>query len=415
MNTYEQRRADIYEPLRQEGLFTWDWMCGEEYALASILCEPRAMYEELSQAAERLGRIFQRVKEVLRRAEDGLLLELGVPGSALQAVRESVWQEVPTVIGRFDFAWTADGPKMLEFNSDTPTGIVEAYVVNDRACRYYGVPNPNAGKEHHLLEAFQQIAAAYRSKGYPIDRIAFTALGWHEEDAATARYLLQQSGLAPAQFVALEELRVYEDRLCQLTAEGEHMPIDLLYRLHPIEKLAEEHDDDGYPTGEHVIELMAQRKLAVINPPDAFLIQSKAVQALIWSLYEQQAFFDAQELGWIGRYMLPTYLDNRFAGREAYVSKPFLGREGGGVTLYDASGGEMERDGELSYWEQPMIYQQAVQLPVRTVETLSGPYEGHVLWGVYLIGGQPSATVARIGSRITNNLSCFVPAAVREP
>jgi glutathionylspermidine synthase len=275
---YAERREQIYRPLREAGLFTWDYMYGEEYALASVITEPLTHYDELRVAAERLGLIYKRVRDVLLQAGDELLLELGVPEAALGAVRVSIQPDIPTMIGRFDFAVTPDGIRMLEFNSDTPTGIVEAFEVNDHVCQYYGLRNPNAGCKGHIREAFQQTLDAYRSTGYPVDHLVFSALDWHEEDAATTRYLHQQSGREDARFVPLSELRVFEDRLYVM---DDDRPIDVLYRLHAIEKLAEDRDEDGYPTGEHVLALIANRKLAIINPPEAFLSQSKSVQALI--------------------------------------------------------------------------------------------------------------------------------------
>ena len=55
-----------------------------------------------------------------------------------------------TAIGRFDFAVTEQGIKMLEFNSDTPTGIVEAFYVNGHVCRYHGAVNPNEGMDRMI-------------------------------------------------------------------------------------------------------------------------------------------------------------------------------------------------------------------------------------------------------------------------
>ncbi|MED0706660.1 DUF350 domain-containing protein [Aneurinibacillus aneurinilyticus] len=126
---YEKRRAELYGPLREEGIFTWDWMYGEEYALADIHQITAQEHEELAKATECLGRVFARTASVVCRGSSKLLAELGIPKEAWQAVRRFVWDDVPTVIGRFDFAQTPKGWKMLELNSDTPTGIVE------RRCR----------------------------------------------------------------------------------------------------------------------------------------------------------------------------------------------------------------------------------------------------------------------------------------
>lgn len=405
------RREALYGPLREEGIFTWDWMYGEEYALADLHLIPASFRDELATATAALGRIFTKVTPVLQQADDALLLELGVPQQALQTVRTAVLPKLPTAIGRFDFAETQAGLKMLECNSDTPTGTVEAFYVNEHACRFFGVNNPNAGMDVQLRHAFAKLLQAYRDMGYPVEHVWFSSLDWHEEDKGTTLYLMEKTEIA-ARFAPLEKLRVWEDGL--YVQDGDSLlPVDVLYRLHALEKLADERDEDGYPTGEHVLALIADRKLAIINPPSAFLIQTKALQALIWNLHEAGEFFTAEEHATIDAYMLPTYFENRFAGTEDYVTKPIFGREGGGVALFAADGTLVEKDQEEFYWEQPMIYQKRVELPEITVQTVAGPYAGRLLWGSFWIGGEASAIVARVGGPITNNLSYYLPVGMK--
>lgn len=404
-------REQLYGLMREEGVFTWDRMYGEEYALADIHLISLAFREELAEATERLGRIYAKVVPVLQQAEDSLLLELGVPKQALTAVRTVVSQSLPTIIGRFDFAQTAEGLKMLEYNSDTPTGIVEAFYVNGYACRFFDQVNPNEGMNGQLARAFGKGIEAYQRRGYSTEQIWFSSLDWHEEDKGTTRYLLRESGLA-ARFAPLEQLRVWNDRLYVQDGQKMH-PVDVLYRLHALEKLAEERDEDGYPTGAHVLSLIANRKLAIINPPSAFLIQTKALQALIWNLHEQGEFFQVEEHDAIARYMLPTYFENRFLGETDYVTKPVFGREGGGVVLFDADGGVVDKDQEDCYWDQPMIFQKRVELPKITVNTEAGVYDGRLLWGSFLIGAEASALVARVGGPITNNMSYYLPVGIK--
>jgi glutathionylspermidine synthase len=405
--SYRERRERLYGPLRESGVFTWDWMYGEEYALASLHLISRSFRQELSLATDRLAHIFAKVVPVLQQADDVLLKELGVPEEALGAVRTVVSRFVPTVIGRFDFAHTPQGLKMLEFNSDTPTGIVEAFYVNEQACRFFNVENPNDGMSEQIPQAFRSMVDQYRSLGYRTENICFSSLGWHEEDKGTTLYLMKQSGL-PSRFAPLDQLRVLDDRLYVQEEDG-LVPVDVLYRLHALEKLAEERDEDGYPTGAHVLQLIAGKRLAIINPPSAFLTQTKALQALIWNLYEAGEFFTADEQESIKTYMLPTYLENRFLGGTGFVTKPIYGREGGGVVLYRADGTPLERDQEEFYWEQPMIYQERVELPHVSVETANGEYSGRLLWGSFVVGGKPSAIVARVGGAITNNMSYYLP------
>jgi glutathionylspermidine synthase len=403
---YATRREELYGPLRR--IFSWDHMYDKEYALASLYQINQSFRDEIALATESLSRIFAKTISIIQQGSDSLMVDLGIPKEALKTVRARISdKEIPTVVGRFDFALTANGLKMLEFNSDTPTGIVEAFYVNQRVCDYFGVNNPNAGMEKHIEQAFQAIVSRYQDLGYQTQHVYFSALDWHEEDAGTTRYLLEQSGLE-ARFVPLADLRACDDGL-KASENGKLFPVDVLFRLHGLEKLAEDQDVDGYPTGVHVLNLAARKQLALINPPAAFLAQSKALQALIWNLHEAGEFFSDEEHLVIKNYMLPTYLENRFKGRSPYVTKPVFGREGGGVTLFTADGIELAKDKEPLYWEQPMIYQQMVELEQIEIETLSGLYQGRLIWGSFVIGGRASAILARAGGPITGNLAFYLP------
>ncbi|MCR8633649.1 glutathionylspermidine synthase family protein [Paenibacillus radicis (ex Xue et al. 2023)] len=410
--SYADRREAIYTPLRQEGIFNWDCMYGDEYALADLYRIDRELHGRILQAAEGLTQIYARTVQIVQQSDDALLEQLGLPRASFGAVRLSLEQMLPTLVGRFDFAVNGQEIKMLEFNSDTPTGIVEAFHVNGHVCAAYGAEDPNAGCDSMLRTAFDKAINVYREAGYSTEQICFSALDWHDEDAGTTRYLLERSGL-PARFAPLSQLRVLDDRLWVMDDMEQLQPVQVLYRLHALEKLAEEHDEDGYPTGEHVLQLIADRKLAVINPPSGFLAQTKALQALIWSLHEEGHFFSSEEHRIIESHMLPTYLENRFEGAEMgaspYVVKPIFGREGSGVSIYNADGSTLDLNNADEYSQQPMVYQQYTKLPTIDIETLNGSTRGSMLWGCFVIGGRASAIIPRVGGPITNNLSYYLP------
>ncbi|WP_159887050.1 glutathionylspermidine synthase family protein [Paenibacillus puerhi] len=420
---YAARRETLYEPLRRDGVFTWDRMYGEEYALADLYPISPGELAQMREAAEALGRIYAKTVSIVQQGGPPLWAELGLPAAAFDTLRLRFDESVATMIGRFDFARTREGWKMLEFNSDTPTGIVEAFHANGVICAACGEADPNEGCEEQLTEAFQDMLNRYREEGYPTERIVFSALGWHEEDAGTTRYLMKLSGLPGAGFVPLEELRVQDDRLlapldklpeARDSAEPAMEPVDVWYRLHALEKLAEDQDTDGYPTGVRVLELIGEGRLAIMNPPSGFAAQTKAMQALIWSLHETGQFYTEEEQAVIGRYMLPTYMEPGPLAGASYVGKPILGREGSGVTIYDGGGEILETSGELDYAEQPMVYQPFVELPRVRVETLNGPFEGRLLWGCFLIDGVGSAVIARVGGNITSNMAYYLPCALKE-
>ncbi|SMC50411.1 glutathionylspermidine synthase family protein [Sporomusa malonica] len=409
---YRTKREALFNSIRQEDVFTWDYMYGQEYALAATCQLSSSEFAEITYAAGQLGSIFAKTVKMLQQGSDALLAELGIPAKTFGAARVPVLPDWPTTIGRFDFARTPKGLKMLEFNSDTPGGIVEAYYLNRKVCEYYNYKDVNAGLTRHIAEAFGAVVAEYRAQGYATGNIAFSALDWHDEDAGTARFLMNHSGLT-ACFVPLKDLRIYQDRLWRL-ADGELKPIDILYRLHPLGIMSEETDQDGYSSGEHLLSLVSRRKLAIINQPGALLAQTKALQALIWLLYENNEYFTSHEHKIIAAYMLPTYLENGFLGKNAYVVKPVLGREGGGITMYDANGALTDKDSSDCYWGQTMIYQQYAELEQITIETLQGYYQGSLLWGAFLVGGKASAVNARVGGRITDDLSYFLPIRLAE-
>jgi glutathionylspermidine synthase len=407
---YAARREQIYRPLRTEGIFTWDWLYGQEYALADPVAISARDLCDLRAATAALGAIYAKTVAVVQAGSPQLLAELGLPAPAFQAVRLPFMVGAVTLIGRFDFVRTPDGWKMLEFNSDTPGGIVEAFYVNGRVCTFHAAADPNAGQHYLLAAAFAAALDHYRDRGHSLHSVAFSALDWHAEDAGTTRYLLQASGLKAA-FVPLKDLRLVDESLCYRQGDG-FIPIDLWYRLHPLGLLAEDRDDDGYPTGAALLDLIAGRRLAVINPPGALIAQTKALQAIIWALAEDGGFFSPQETAVIADHMLPTYFENRFVGRSPYVVKPVLGREGGGITIHAADGGVLHRDGDKYYWDQPMIYQKYRELEEFETETLAGRKNGRLIWSCFLINGQPAAVGARLGGAITDDMAYFVPVSL---
>jgi len=59
--------------------------------------------------------------------------ELEIPEAAIPAIEWAWNNEPPALYGRFDFSWAGtkseEHPKLLEYNADTPTSLLEAAVV----------------------------------------------------------------------------------------------------------------------------------------------------------------------------------------------------------------------------------------------------------------------------------------------
>lgn len=165
------------------------------------------------------------------------------------------------------------------------------------------------------------------------------------------------------------------------------------------------------------MELVEKGKLALINPPSAFLMQNKAVQAVIWGLHlEGSLFFSKEEHAWIDEYFLPTYLEpDFFLGTGlSYVKKPAFGREGDTVEIYTKDGQLVQADKQKSYTEYLPVYQQYVEHPKVSFMSEKGKQEGKLLIGSFLLNGQPSAVGYRVGGTITNNFSYYFPIGMRD-
>lgn len=191
--------------------------------------------------------------------------------------------------------------------------------------------------------------------------------------------------------------------------------IDVLYKLYPTEQLLLDEAPDGTPVGLLLMDLVRKRRLAVINPPIAFILQNKALLALLWALHcTNSPLFSAQEHRWIDRYLLPTTLDpfdeqGCCVFADQYVVKPIYGREGRSITIRLGEA-VVEQSKEAPYNDQKMIYQQYVDLPTTRIQTEDGPTIVNLVHNCFIAGGIASAVGVRASrQRIFDDSAYFLP------
>ena len=396
----------------------------EEYALLDIHVQTQEYWERIRHAAREVGNIFEKITPLLRTLEDSTLLQLGYPEETLSYIRvKSIPQEY--IIGRLDFVVNDKKIKLLEFNADTPTFIKETFQANSFICKYFNYENPNEGCEQllhlEIRKAIEVCWAALNKPGTP--KIVFTSHADHLEDKWTTRYLQEQLGL-PSEYVSLDNLRivttdVIEDgsplRAGLYTPLGER--IDILYRqTYPIEHLVNDRDPlSGENVGQALMKLVEQGNLSILNPPSAFLLQSKGILALIWGLHEENKFFTKSEHAIIHRYFLPTYLEpEAFIQRQqSFVKKPCFGREGDTVEIFNGIGEVTIEETMKSYVDTLPIFQEFCPLPITNIKTLKGTLKAHLMVGCFLINNSAGAIGIRAGGAITNNESYFLPVGLQ--
>ncbi|MFJ5758640.1 glutathionylspermidine synthase family protein [Neobacillus sp. NPDC093182] len=406
MSTYTKDRKHFYSQFPD----FWSNLYGSEYSLYHVYSITEQTHTLLKDATERMGRVFFKTAGLLRSLEDEQLLELGFPAASLPFLRiKSLFPE--SVISRFDFALTSNGVKMLEFNADTPTFIVECFQINGKACSEFGLCNPNENQERLLASGITK-AVLESAKGYESPNVVFTAHRDHIEDWNTTAYLSQLCNV-PNQIIPLSNLHITDGAL--LDSNG--VPIDVLYRqTYPLEHLLEDRDPtSGDLVGVELLRLAKDRKLSIVNPVSAFLLQPKSIQCLIWGLAENDGFYTKEEQDWIKTYMLPTYLEaDGFSGTAAYVQKPSFGREGDTITIWDTYSKVDAQNPFQTYNHELPVYQSYVPLPVVALETEKGIEELSLVFGSFLIAGKPSSIGIRAGGKITGNESYFLPVGIEK-
>lgn len=391
----------------------WPDLYQTEYALYDMYYMSQKEIEEIRKTTERAGRIFFKTAKLLRAASDATLRQLDLPEEILPFVRHR-GLPVESVIARLDLVQTDEGYKVLEINSDTPTFEKEVFSVNGHMAKHFQAKNPNEGLDKELGKALRKamIESALRLKK-EAPSIVFTSHEDHKEDRGTTHYLMGLAGLQ-ATYVPLHKLQIlpkeglYDDKgqridiLCRPTYPLEHLILD----QDPVTKEL---------VGIQLLELVMLEKLALVNPISAFLLQSKAVQAVIWGLMEMDhSFYTEEEKQWIRRYFLPTYLEEDYFMNKGirYVKKPCFGREGDTVEIFHGKRKLME-DSHKTYKDSAPVFQQYVELPTYEIQTLKGKKEAKLLIGSFFINGKASGIGIRAGNQITDNDAYFLPLGMK--
>jgi len=295
---------------------------------------------------------------------------LGIPEAAIPAILRSWERDDFSLYGRFDLAF--DGhtpPKLLEYNADTPTALVEASVAQ---WFWLQEVHPQADQFNSLHERL--IQAWRRWAGTAIH---FSSIQEHPEDQQTVLYLRDTAAQAGVETksVFIEDVGWDRGQECFVDLAGQ--PIQRCFRLYPWEWLW------GEEFGIH----LAKDSVRFIEPTWKMLLSNKGLLPILWELFPDHPN------------LLPAYEQAAPLG-DSYVCKPRLGREGSNVTWIEAGVVVEETDG--GYRADAQIYQAPAALP---------DFGGRrPVFGVWMVDHEAAGLGIREDARrITGNLSRFVP------
>ena len=282
--------------------------------------------------------------------ENDLLHDIGIPFNLQELVKLSWENDVHWhLYGRFDFAGGLDGVplKLLEFNSDTPTLLLDTAIAQWAMLKKEGLDESKQFNNIHesLVENFQRLVTLEESvekfdEYYEGWKILFSSVKGVSEDENTVRYLMsiaEEAGFE-CEFAYIDEIEFDKDGIYYETKEYEY-----LFKLIPWEDIAIEEGE----LASLLTQIVQNKKAIILNPAYTLMFQSKAIMKVLWELFPSHP-------------LLLETSSEPLSGKKQ-VKKPIFGREGANVSVLDKDGKLIEsEDGE--YDSQKFIYQEFASL-----------------------------------------------------
>ncbi len=327
----EKERADWRARVEALG-FDFHTMYGEPYWVESV------SYRFTSDEIDLLEDVTNELHQLCMNAVEHVIqqrrfAEFAIPEPFWPLIEQSWRERDPAIYGRFDLVYDGNSqPKMLEYNADTPTSLLEASVV-----QWFWLKDvhPEADQfnliHERLIEAWRNAATRH-----PSATVYFTTLHDSEEDRITCNYMRDvctQAGFPTAE-INIPDIGWNGHDFTDL----DEQPIKRLFKLYPWEWLARE------DFGTHLL----NRTVEMIEPAWKMLLSNKALLPILWELYPHHPN------------LLASYRSKDRLGA-SYVRKPLLSREGENVTLV-RHGNELTVPG--GYGEEGFIYQEYCPLPI---------------------------------------------------
>ena len=348
-----------------------------------------AAYELTEREVDHLEQVTQELHDMsvqaahVMLADESVMARLNLPEGATEYLARSLADTDETSIyGRFDLVWDGTGhPKMLEYNADTPAGLVEAAV-----CQWMWLEDlhPDRDQWNMLHERFLATFADLKARGQ--STIHF-AVGQDEptEDWATVAYLIDTATEAGVTSLGITMEEIGFDHGRSAFIDGYGRDIGTCFKMYPTEWMLEE-DFGQYVMG-------GQARTRWIEPAWKTLLGSKALLPVLWDMFPGHPN------------LLPSYFDHSH-DMDRYVTKPMYGWEGAGIGIH---AGSIEHTNPVKHTEgQQVIYQEYVPLPV-----FSG---SRPVLGTWVVGGKAAGLgIRESDGLVTDTGARFVPHLMTTP
>jgi glutathionylspermidine synthase len=310
--------------------------------------------------------------ELVQRVIDDRMFGLFlIPKDYEDLVIRSWEEDEPTVYGRFDLAFNGlDAPKLLEYNADTPTALLEAAVVQWDWLKDTDPQGDQFNSLHErLIEAWQSVRERDDAP------IHFSALSGVVEDYITVEYLRDTAMQAGFDTVYIDVEDIGYDRARKRFVDQANRPIHRVFKLYPWEWLIR--DEFG--------EKVLAAPTFWMEPPWKMILSSKSILPLLYEMFPDSPF------------LLPASFDPLDGD---HVRKPVHAREGANIQVI--RDGRVAQTTEGPYDSGPFVYQQLA--PIK-------PFDGrYPIIGSWIVNGWAAGIgIREDDSLVTQNTSRFVP------
>ncbi|MCB1859045.1 MAG: glutathionylspermidine synthase family protein [Gammaproteobacteria bacterium] len=323
---------------------------GSDYIASELVRLSEAEAEAYYAAANTLYDMY--VAAAQRVIDQQLYYELGIPSNLVPMVEQSWEDDEWHLYGRFDLAGGIDGKpiKLIEFNADTPTGILETSIVQWAILRANGMDQSRQFNNIHdmLKDNFHRLVTGPEAPNqfqerYAEQKILFSSARGIPEDERTVRYLqrvAQDAGFFN-DFCYLDEAG-FSNNEGVFNREGQLA--DYWFKLFPWEDIATQELELTL-----ILDSISKRgHTHILNPAYTILFQSKGIMKILYELFPDS----------------PYLLNTAFTPltNTPQVRKKIFGREGANTTILNAAGKPIaQTDGP--YGENKDVYQAWYELP----------------------------------------------------
>ncbi|AGX44765.1 glutathionylspermidine synthase family protein [Clostridium saccharobutylicum] len=386
---------DIVEKIEFEYDFTGSYSNINEYISLNSLIIKKNFYKEMLSISFKFCEILNKISPYIQKNMELFGPLLGIPKELYKLVSTFCTSNL-CALGRIDIAVDNDGNlKIMEFNSETPAGLVEAIGVNSIVKDKLNIKydNPNEKLRKNIKESFACILEEIKKKK-KVENIAVVTT-WYYEDIYTSNLIMEILKELREYNVILGnvyDLKVMNNKLYlygqEIHALYRHYPLDWFYYEEEMQKLIELLSCEDY----------------LINPGYTLITQSKSLFAVIHELINKQ-FFSKEEEEFVLKYIPYTCLEPDDKLSHDFVVKPYLSREGGGVQL--------SCNDIFENLDDDVIYQNRINIKplYNKIYSTTKEFERYQfpVIGVYITGNKPAGIYTRMGDFVTDKNALYMP------